>query len=216
MWKCTAALRAEAGDVAEPYREILRRLILRMESTRDWAKAGLDGKRHEGVDIIETREQLYTPLLACYRSLCDVGLDTIANGALLDTLRRVAVFGVTLTKLDLRQEASRHAQVMEELTDALNLGHYREWDEAQRQEFLLAELESRRPLIPRRWECSTDRQAWSTSLATARAREAMMGPLISLAMLDTASKSPGELAAKPASMISTCIRCSWRAISIFS
>ena len=67
-----------------------------------------------------------------------------------------------------------------------------------------------------RSECWTDCHAWSTSLATALAREAMMGPLISLAMLDTASKSPGELAAKPASIMSTCIRCSWRAISIFS
>ena len=53
--------------------------------------------------IIETRDQLYAPLLACYRSLCDVGLDTIANGVLLDTLRRVAVFGVTLTKLSKQQ-----------------------------------------------------------------------------------------------------------------
>ncbi len=85
-----------------------------------------------------------------------MGLDTIANGALLDTLRRVAVFGVTLTKLDLRQEASRHAQVMEELTSSLGLGHYQEWSETQRQEFLLAELESSRPLIPRRWECSAE------------------------------------------------------------
>ncbi|WP_163559818.1 phosphoenolpyruvate carboxylase [Halomonas sp. NO4] len=156
MWKANTALKAEVGDVAEPYRELLKRLASRVEATRDWAKAQLDGKSFEGGPIIETRDQLYSPLLACYRSLCDVGLDTIANGVLLDTLRRVAVFGVSLTKLDIRQEASRHAQVMEELTDALELGHYRDWSEEQRQAFLLAELESRRPLIPRRWECSTE------------------------------------------------------------
>ncbi|WP_275289134.1 phosphoenolpyruvate carboxylase [Halomonas elongata] len=156
MWKANSALKAEVGDVAEPYRELLKRLLARVEATRDWAKAQLDGKSHDGGPIIETRDQLYAPLLTCYRSLCDVGLDTIANGVLLDTLRRVAVFGVTLTKLDLRQEASRHEQVMEELTDGLGLGHYSEWDEEQRQEFLLAELASRRPLIPRRWECSAE------------------------------------------------------------
>ncbi len=118
MWKANSALKAEVGDVAEPYRELLKRLLTKMEATRDWAKAQLEGRNYDGGPIIETRDQLYAPLLACYRSLCDVGLDTIANGALLDTLRRVAVFGVTLTKLDLRQEAGRHAQVMEELTSA--------------------------------------------------------------------------------------------------
>ena len=156
MWKANSALKAEVGEVAEPYRELLRRLLARVEATRDWAKACLDGRPFDGGPIIESRDQLFAPLLTCYRSLCDVGLDTIANGALLDTLRRVAVFGVTLTKLDIRQEASRHAQVMEELTDGLGLGHYRDWSEEQRQAFLLEELASRRPLIPRRWECSTE------------------------------------------------------------
>lgn len=156
MWKANSALKAEVGEVAEPYRELLRRLLARVEATRDWAKACLKGKPFDGGPIIESRDQLFAPLLTCYRSLCDVGLDTIANGALLDTLRRVAVFGVTLTKLDIRQEASRHAQVMEELTDGLGLGHYRDWSEEQRQAFLLEELASRRPLIPRRWECSTE------------------------------------------------------------
>jgi phosphoenolpyruvate carboxylase len=183
MWKCSAALRAEAGDVAEPYREILRRLILRMESTRDWAKAGLDGKRHEGLDIIETREQLYAPLLACYRSLCDVGLDTIANGALLDTLRRVACFGVTLTKLDIRQESTRHAQVLDELTQSLGMGSYFEWDEQKRCEFLARELGGQRPLIPRHWECSTDtREVLDTFKVIAREhREALGTYIISMA-----------------------------------
>ncbi|MGJ7456381.1 phosphoenolpyruvate carboxylase [Halomonas sp. RA08-2] len=156
MWKANSALKAEVGDAGEPYRELLRRLLTRMEATRDWAKASLDGKPFDEGPVIESRDQLFAPLLTCYRSLCDVGLDTIANGALLDTLRRVAVFGVTLTKLDIRQEAGRHAQVMEELTDGLGIGHYRDWSEEQRQTFLLEELASRRPLIPRRWECSSE------------------------------------------------------------
>ena len=183
MWKANSALKAEVGEVAEPYRELLKRLSSRVEATRDWAKAELDGRSHEGGPIIETRDQLYAPLLACYRSLCDVGLDTIANGVLLDTLRRVAVFGVTLTKLDLRQEASRHAQVMEELTDSLALGHYREWDEAQRQAFLLTELVSRRPLIPRRWECSAEsREVIDTfRVIAAEHREALGTYIISMA-----------------------------------
>lgn len=183
MWKANSALKAEVGAEAEPYRALIKRLTTRVEATRDWAKACLDGRSYEGGPIIETRDQLYAPLLTCYRSLCDVGLDTIANGVLLDTLRRVAVFGVTLTKLDIRQEASRHSQVFEELTDFLGLGHYREWDEQQRQQFLLTELESSRPLIPRRWECSTEtREVIDTFRVIAQEqREALGTYIISMA-----------------------------------
>ncbi|WP_431023616.1 phosphoenolpyruvate carboxylase [Halomonas sp. H5] len=183
MWKANSALKAEVGNVAEPYRALLKRLATRVEATRDWAKACLDGRPYEGGPIIENRDQLYAPLLTCYRSLCDVGLDTIANGVLLDTLRRVAVFGVTLTKLDIRQDAARHAQVFEELSDYLGLGNYREWDEARRQTFLLEELASNRPLIPRRWECSTEtHEVLDTFRVIAREqREALGTYIISMA-----------------------------------
>ena len=59
-------------------------------------------------------------------------------------------------------------------------------------------------------------QAASMSPGTQRASEAMVGVRTSLAMAETASKSPGELAANPASMMSTPSRSSCRAISIFS
>ncbi len=156
---------------------------MRVEATRDWAQACLDGASYDGGPIIETRDQLYAPLLTCYRSLCDVGLDTIANGVLLDTLRRVAVFGVSLTKLDIRQESTRHTQLFDELTDYLGLGRYQEWDETRRQEFLLEELVSPRPLIPRRWDCSTEaREVIDTFRVIANEhREALGTYIISMA-----------------------------------
>ncbi|WP_136064875.1 phosphoenolpyruvate carboxylase [Modicisalibacter radicis] len=183
MWKANSALKAEVGDEPEPYRALLKRLTARVEATRDWAQACLDGVPYDGGPIIETRDQLYAPLLTCYRSLCDVGLDTIANGVLLDTLRRVAVFGVSLTKLDIRQESTRHSQVFDELTDYLGLGRYQEWDEPRRQEFLLEELMSPRPLIPRRWDCSGEaREVIDTFRVVANEhREALGTYVISMA-----------------------------------
>ncbi|MCM2971160.1 phosphoenolpyruvate carboxylase [Larsenimonas suaedae] len=184
MWKATSALRAETGDVAEPYRELLRRLLHRVEETRDWAKARLDGKPFTpSVAVIETREQLFAPLLLCYRSLCDCGLHTIANGALLDTLRRVACFGVTLTKLDVRQESSRHSEALDELTEHLGLGHYLDWDEAQRQRFLLEELTSKRPLVPPHWQCSEPtREVLDTfEVVASEPKEALGSYVISMA-----------------------------------
>ena len=37
----------------------------------------------------------------------------IADGALLDCLRRVAAFGLHLVRLDIRQDAARHAAALE-------------------------------------------------------------------------------------------------------
>ena len=54
------------------------------------------------------------------------------------------------------------------------------------------------------------------SLSMQRARPQMTAPLTSRAMVCTASKSPGLLAGKPASMTSTPRRTSWWAISSFS
>ncbi|WP_251976444.1 phosphoenolpyruvate carboxylase [Salinicola avicenniae] len=158
MWRASAALHEATGDQPEPYRALLKQLSTRLESTRAWARARLDGEPASDDAVIETREQLFEPLLTCYRSLCDVGLETIANGVLLDTLRRVAVFGVTLAKLDVRQDGARHAQFFEELTRYLDIGDYRAWDERERQRFLLDELASPRPLIPVHWACSAEAQ----------------------------------------------------------
>lgn len=43
-------------------------------------------------------------------------MGVIADGSLLDTLRRIKAFGVHLVRLDVRQESSRHAEVISELT----------------------------------------------------------------------------------------------------
>ncbi|WP_110665004.1 phosphoenolpyruvate carboxylase [Salinicola halophilus] len=156
MGKASAELRAQVNDDPEPYRAHLKQLSATLEATRDWARARLDGEPATRSAIIETRDQLADPLLACYRSLCEVGLSTIANGALLDTLRRVAVFGVTLARLDVRQDGERHAELLDELTRHLELGEYLAWDEPARQRFLLDELGSARPLVPPRWYCSDE------------------------------------------------------------
>ncbi|MFB0974861.1 MAG: phosphoenolpyruvate carboxylase, partial [Tolumonas sp.] len=72
--------------------------------------------------------------------------------------RKLACFGVNLLKLDIRQDGERHGQVLSELTQYLNLGDYALWSETEKQEFLLKELESRRPLLPANWQPSAESQ----------------------------------------------------------
>lgn len=142
---------------SEPYRTCLNNLRRRVNRTKDWIESTLKGditsKPH---DIIEHKEELLAPLMACYQSLIDCGFERIANGPLTDTIRRIHAFGINLVPLDIRQDAERHAQVFVELTQYLELGDYQGWSENQRQAFLLEQLASKRPLIPTDWPASDD------------------------------------------------------------
>lgn len=92
--------------------------------------------------------QFLEPLELCYKSLCDCGDKAIADGSLLDLLRQVFTFGLSLVKLDIRQESERHTDVIDAITTHLGIGSYREWSEDKRQEWLLSELRGKRPLLP--------------------------------------------------------------------
>src|SRR5205814_160002 len=76
--------------------------------------------------------ELAEPLQLCYRSLDSTGNQLIAAGRLTDLLRRVAVFGVTLARLDIRQEASRHADAIAWLAHVRSWGAYADVTEAVR------------------------------------------------------------------------------------
>jgi phosphoenolpyruvate carboxylase len=64
----------------------------------------------------------------------------IASGRLTDIRRRLATFGVTLARLDIRQEASRHTEAVDWVTNNAALGPYAELNEADRQKLLLEQL----------------------------------------------------------------------------
>lgn len=160
MWRCNDELRARVGSTSEPYRVLLRRLRKRLRITQSWLEDQLEGKHYKQPpeEVLSSNDDLKEPLMLCYRSLNECGMDTIADGPLLDTLRRVSCFGLHLLKLDIRQDSGRHEAVMQALCEALGLGDYSQWSEDERQQFLLTELRSRRPLIPQDWQPSAEVQ----------------------------------------------------------
>jgi phosphoenolpyruvate carboxylase len=154
MWEASEELRARVGESREPYRQVLADLRDRLIRTRDWAEASVNGEPADASGILFENGDLTDPLELCYRSLVDCGLETIANGPLLDTIRRAHTFGLPLIRLDIRQEASRHAEAVAEMVEYLGMGDYLSWSEEERQAFLVRELQGRRPLVPRNWEPS--------------------------------------------------------------
>lgn len=157
MNQANAELHAMAGGSSEPYRQVLSQLKTRLEYTRDWlAEALMHDRLQRPADLVWNNNQLLEPLLLCHQSLLACGMDVIASGQLLDTIRRAYAFGLTLLKLDVRQESGRHAQVFSEFTQYLGIGDYAQWEEPARQAFLLNELASKRPLFPRNWQPSAE------------------------------------------------------------
>jgi phosphoenolpyruvate carboxylase len=142
-------LRARTGGADEPYRALLRQARQRLVNARAWIESRLEGRpQPPSGPMTETTEDLLDPLRLCYRSLTAMGDGLMADGRLRDLIRRVVAFGVTLVRLDLRQHSARHTETLTLITRELGLGAYEAWSEADRQAFLLEELQGRRPLIP--------------------------------------------------------------------
>ncbi len=159
MSLCTEEFRAYLGDseAQEPYRELMKLLRSRLKATILYLNERLDNPLlplREG--IIWHDEDLWQPLLVCYRSLVACGMESIAGDKLSDTMRRVRCFGITLVKTDIRQESSRHAEAIGEVVRYLGLGDYVAWSEEEKQAFLIRELSSRRPLLPLSWTPSAE------------------------------------------------------------
>jgi phosphoenolpyruvate carboxylase len=148
MQQASPALQARVGESAEPYRAVLKQLRDRLRATRAWAHTALSSSQPPSADVLVDNRDLIAPLELCYQSLHACGMGVIADGPLLDSLRRAVTFGLFLGRLDVRQDAARHRDAMAEITDYLGLGSYAEWDEERRIEFLQAELKNRRPLLP--------------------------------------------------------------------
>ncbi|WMV39662.1 hypothetical protein MTR67_033047 [Solanum verrucosum] len=134
---------------SEPYRVIIGdvrdKLYHTRERTRQLLSNGFSEIPEEAT--YTNIEQFLEPLELCYRSLCACGDRPIADGSLLDFLRQVSTFGLSLVRLDIRQESDRHTDVLDAITQHLEIGSYREWSEERRQEWLLSELSGKRPLF---------------------------------------------------------------------
>jgi phosphoenolpyruvate carboxylase len=139
---CSPELRDRTGGGREPYRTLLAEVRDRLAATRGLAEAALrnDAPAAGAARPYLEAADLAEPLELCYRSLDATGNQLIAAGRLTDLLRRVAVFGVTLARLDIRQEAARHRDAVAWLSQLSGWGAYAEASEAERQTMLMRAL----------------------------------------------------------------------------
>ncbi|MBT8768574.1 phosphoenolpyruvate carboxylase [Metapseudomonas boanensis] len=179
MQQASDEMRVRVGVHPEPYRALLKHLRERLRATRAWAEAALECEIAPGPEVLQDNQQLLEPLELCYHSLHSCGMGVIADGALLDCIRRASAFGLFLVRLDIRQDAGRHAAAMSEITDYLGLGAYADWDEDTRLAFLQRELDCRRPLLPAHYRPSADTaEVLATCRVVAGAPAASLGSYV--------------------------------------
>lgn len=157
---CTPEFREKYGDHIEPYRVVVKGLRSKLQNTLTYFGELIEDKpvTINKEDVLFNDEELWEPLFDCYQSLHACGMRIIANGGLLDCLRRIRCFGLRLSRLDIRQESTRHEMAIAEITRYIGLGDYSQWTEDDKQAFLVRELSSRRPLIPTNWTPSPETQ----------------------------------------------------------
>ena len=75
-------------------------------------------------------------LRTAHASLVSVGHAALANGQLLDTIRRLDAFGPFLAPLDIRQESDRHAEAVAALAACARIpnaeGFTTDWSESEK------------------------------------------------------------------------------------
>jgi phosphoenolpyruvate carboxylase len=139
----------------EPFRRALTGIYARLAATAQRLAAALPAPR-TGAHPVGPAQPYATPtdLLADLNviavSLVADGAALIGEGRLRHLMRAVSVFGFHLAPLDLRQHSALHVRVTREiLAQATGRDTYETLNEEQRQQLLLRELATARPLVSR-------------------------------------------------------------------
>ena len=135
----------EIARTEEPYRRAIAYIMARAMGKARSLGLGM-GCKFGFLEPYATVEEFLNDLKKLQRSLHENGSQLLAEGRLANIIRSVSVFGFHMMPLDLRQHASKHADVVAELFQHAGLEDYNSLNEEQKQAALLRELIHQRPL----------------------------------------------------------------------
>jgi len=93
--ECSKTLHDKVGNSSEPYRVFLRPIRDKMKNTQRLIELHLNNKKVLNEPyLVRSINEVIQPLNIVYNSLCDVKCESIANGSVLDLLRRAHCFGL--------------------------------------------------------------------------------------------------------------------------
>ena len=164
MEKCSKKILKKVGNSFEPYRIFLRPLRDKMRITHRLIEQHLVQKKPlDQKKLLSSREEILKPLRVVRESLEQNQNENIASGDLLDLMRRAKCFGINLARLDIRQESSRHKQLISELVKAKYNKNYSNFSEKEKLSFLRLSINSKSKKIGNfQFRNKENKEVWST------------------------------------------------------
>ena len=181
---CSKKIKKVVGKTRVPYRVFLRPIRNKLNQTQKEIESCLkENRKPKQTLLVQSINEIIQPLNDVYRSLSLVKCQIIADGIVLDLIRRAHTFGLNLTKLDIRQEAARHYKLITSVCKKLGIADYSKLSEEAKIQFLSKEYKSRRPLIPQNIKLDADdREIWKTfKMISESPRECLGAYVISMA-----------------------------------
>jgi phosphoenolpyruvate carboxylase len=184
MYECSSNLKRKVGNSLEPYRDYLRPIRNKLINTQKEIELFLNEKKPlNEAKLVQSINEIIDPLVNVYNSLCSIKCKTIADGSVLDLLRRSFSFGINLVRVDIRQESSRHQKLIRSICKHLGVGDFNHWSEKEKISFLSKEFKSKRPLVSKNIKFDKeDKETWSTfKMLSKLPRECLGAYVISMA-----------------------------------
>ena len=164
MEKCSKKIQKKVGKSYEPYRVFLRPLRDKMRITHRSIEQHLVNKKPlDRNKLLSSREEILKPLRIVRESLEQNQNENIASGELLDLMRRAKCFGINLARLDIRQESSRHSQLISEFVKKRYKKNYLKMSEKEKIQFLKTLILSKKNQINKfKFKNKENKEVWST------------------------------------------------------
>ena len=164
MEKCSKKILRKTGKSYEPYRVFLRPLRNQMRATHRMIEQYLINKKPlDQKKLLRSKEEILKPLRVVRQSLEQNNNENLASGELLDLMRRAKCFGINLAKLDIRQESSRHSQLISEFVKKKYNKDYVKLSEKEKIDFLKSKLNSKKNIINKfQFKNKENKEVWST------------------------------------------------------
>ena len=125
MEECSIKIKRATNKSHEPYRVFLRPIRDKVRNTYQLIESHLNkGTPLDQKKLLLDKYEILNPLREVRKSLNENKGQHIANSDLLDLIRRVRCFGISLARLDIRQESSRHEKFISEIFKSKNRINY--------------------------------------------------------------------------------------------
>ena len=180
MGKCSKEIKKKTGESFEPYRVYLRPLRDKMRIThRSIEQHLVYNKPLNEKILLNSREEILKPLRVVRKSLEENQNENLASGELLDLMRRAKCFGINLARLDIRQESSRHSQLIAEYIKRKYQQNYYKWSEKKKIKFLANQIKKKRNLLTNfEFKNKENKEVWSTFKTISKQPDECLGAYV--------------------------------------